>query len=201
MKKGKSKIIVTAAGLVLSMTVLCGVVYTGVITGIGNLFFGKQANGSIIKVDGVAYGSQLLAQEFMDQEHMWGRIMQVNATTFQNKDGEYLLYAGPTNLSPESEAFKEMVDERVSMIKESNPTMKDEKIPVDLVTSSGSGLDPSISLAAAEYQVDRIAEANNMSSDEVEEIIDKCKTKKVLGVFGEDTVNVLKVNLMLEGIL
>ena len=86
-------------------------------------------------------------------------------------------------------------------IKASNPDMGDTPIPVDLVTCSGSGLDPEISPAAAEYQVARIAKARNISEDEVREVIEKCTSGKFLGVFGEERVNVLKVNLMLDGIL
>ena len=87
------------------------------------------------------------------------------------------------------------------MIRESNPDAEEDSIPVDLVTCSGSGLDPDISPAAAEYQVPRLAKANNMSEDEIRDIIEKCTDGRFLGVMGEKTVNVLKVNLMLEGIL
>ena len=89
----------------------------------------------------------------------------------------------------------------VEMIRESNPDAEEDSIPVDLVTCSGSGLDPDISPAAAEYQVPRLAKANNMSEDEIRDIIEKCTDGRFLGVMGEKTVNVLKVNLMLEGIL
>lgn len=199
--KNKGKIIFKAGGMVLVMTILCGVLYTGFITGIGNIFFKDQANGSIIEVNGVKYGSELLAQDFSDEDHMWGRIMNLNTTTFQDEDGNYLLYSGPLNLSPTSDEFKEVLDDRIKVLKEADPYMNKEKIPEDLVTCSGSGLDPSISVAAAKYQINRIAKNNNMSEEEVEKIIEECTTHKVFGIFGEETVNVLKVNLMLEGIL
>lgn len=199
--KNKGKIIFKAGGMVLVMTILCGVLYTGLITGIGNIFFKDQANGSIIEVNGVKYGSELLAQDFSDEDHMWGRIMNLNTTTFQDEDGNYLLYSGPLNLSPTSDEFKEVLDDRIKVLKEADPYMNKEKIPEDLVTCSGSGLDPSISVAAAKYQINRIAKNNNMSEEEVEKIIEECTTHKVFGIFGEETVNVLKVNLMLEGIL
>lgn len=191
----------TAAGLVLVMTVLCGVIYTAVVTGFGNLLFPKQANGSIIEVDGVKYGSELLAQEFADKDHMWGRVMNLSTTTFQDEEGNYQMYSGPSNLSPESKDFQDIVDARVDMILAANPESTTSKIPVDLVTCSGSGLDPDISVAAARYQVPRIAKNNHLTEEEVNQMIDTCTTKKVLGIFGENTVNVLKVNLMLEGIL
>ena len=93
------------------------------------------------------------------------------------------------------------IKERVEKLRKANPDMDETAIPVDLVTCSGSGLDPHISPAAAEYQVARIAKANDMTEDEVREIIEKCTDGKLLGLFGEETVNVLKVNLMLDGIL
>ena len=109
--------------------------------------------------------------------------------------------AAPSNLSPASEEYEALVRERVEKLREANPNMDEAAIPVDLVTCSGSGLDPHISPAAAEYQVARIAKANNMTEDDVREIIQKCTDGKFLGVFGEKTVNVLEVNLMLDGIL
>ena len=111
------------------------------------------------------------------------------------------MYAAPSNLSPASEEFESLVAQRVEMIREANPDMDKTAIPVDLVTCSGSGLDPHISPAAAEYQVPRIAQANGMTQEEVRSIIKKCTDGRFLGVFGEETVNVLKVNLMLDGIL
>ena len=109
--------------------------------------------------------------------------------------------AAPSNLSPASEEYEALVRERAEKLREANPDMDETAIPVDLVTCSGSGLDPHISPAAAEYQVARIAKANDMAEDEVREIVKKCTEVKFLGVFGEETVNVLKVNLMLDGIL
>ena len=111
------------------------------------------------------------------------------------------MYASPSNLSPASDEYEALVKERVDMIRKYNPKMKEESIPVDLVTCSGSGLDPHISPAAAEYQVARIAEARSIEEAEVREIIDKCTDGRLLGIFGEETVNVLEVNLMLDGIL
>lgn len=187
--------------LFLIFTILCGVVYTGVVTGFAQTFFPEKANGSIIEVDGVKYGSSLLAQQYTDDAHMWGRIMNLDVSTYKDEDGNTLLYSAPSNLSPESEEYAALVAERVEKIQTANPNMGDTPIPEDLVTCSGSGLDPDISPAAAKYQVARIAQASGKTEDEVREIIDKCTTGKLLGVFGEETVNVLKVNLMLDGIL
>lgn len=190
-----------AAVIFLIFTVLCGIIYTGVVTGIAQLFFPDKANGSIIEVDGKKYGSELLGQQYTDDAHMWGRIMNIDAATYQDENGKTLMYASPSNLSPASEEYEELVAERIEKLREANPDMDEAAVPVDLVTCSGSGLDPHISPAAAEYQVKRIAGANDMTEEEVEEIIEKCTKGRFLGIFGEETVNVLKVNLMLDGIL
>ena len=127
--------------------------------------------------------------------------MNIDVSTYKDEDGNTLMYASPSNLSPASEEYEELVAERVEKLRAANPDMDDTAIPVDLVTCSGSGLDPHISPAAAQYQVARIAKANNMAEDEVREIIEKCTEGRFLGIFGEETVNVLEVNLMLDGIL
>ena len=127
--------------------------------------------------------------------------MNIDTNTFKDDNGKALMYASPSNLSPASEEYEKIVNDRVSKIKEANPDKKDEPIPVDLVTSSGSGLDPHISVAAAKYQVDIIAKERNMSTDEVEQVIEKYTKGRTFGVFGEERVNVLQVNLALDGIL
>ena len=152
-------------------------------------------------MDGKKYGCELLGQQYTDEEHMWGRIMNVDISTYKDENGKTLMYAAPSNLSPASDEFEDLVAERVKMIREANPDMNETSIPVDLVTCSGSGLDPHISPAAAEYQVARVAKANDMTEDEVRAIIKQCTDGRFLGIFGEETVNVLKVNLMLDGIL
>jgi len=184
----------------LIFTILCGVVYTCAVTGIAQLFFSDSANGSIIEVDGVKYGSELLAQQYTDDAHMWGRIMNLDVSTYKDENGKTLVYAAPSNLSPASEEYAALISERVEKLRAANPAMDEAAVPVDLVTCSGSGLDPAVSPAAAEYQVERIAAARGISQDDVRSIIDECTTGKFLGIFGEETVNVLKVNLMLDGI-
>ena len=182
-------------------TVVCGVLYTGVVTGIAQVFFPDQANGSIIEVDGKKYGSVLLGQQYTDNKHMWGRVMNIDVSTYTDESGNPMMYASPSNLSPASEEYEELIAQRVEKIRKAHPDQKDTAIPEDLVTCSGSGLDPHISIAAAHYQIERIAKAQNMSQDEVQKIVDQCTDGKLLGVLGEKTVNVLKVNLMLDGIL
>lgn len=193
------KLLVKSAKFLLVFIIICGMVFPLFITGISQIFFKDKSNGSIIEINGIKYGSELLAQEFTSDKYLWGRVMNLDTSTFKNENGEILLYSAPSNLSPASDEYKKLVEERVEKIQKANPEKGDEPIPVDLVTSSGSGLDPHISVAAADYQVDRIARERNMSKDEVESIIDKYTNKRFLGVFGEETVNVLEVNLALDG--
>lgn len=193
------KSIKKAFKFILIFTIICGLIYPVFITGISQILFKDKANGSIIEINGKVYGSTLLAQEFTGDEYMWGRIMNLDTTTYKNESGEVLMYGTPSNLSPASDEYEKLIKERVNKIKEANPEMKDEAIPVDLVTASGSGLDPHISIEAAEYQVDRIAKSRNISNEEVNKIIEKYTKGRTFGVFGEETVNVLKVNLALDG--
>lgn len=204
-----------AALILLIFSIICGLFYTLVITGISQLVFPDKANGSIVEVNGKKYGCELLAQQFNDEKHMWGRIMNVDTETFTDKDGNPVMYASPSNLTPAGEVkdkkaseikndekqMKELVADRVAMIRKANPEQADKKVPVDLVTCSGSGLDPGISVAAAEYQIPRLAKTTGRSKAEIRKIVDKYTTHKFLGIFGEENVNVLKVNLALDGIL
>lgn len=169
------------------MTILCGVIYTSIVTGIAQAVFPNQANGSIITVtlkDGTQkeYGSALIAQEFTKPQHLIGRPI------------------GTTNLSPVSEEQEKRVQERIALWHSFDPE-NNADIPMDLVTASGSGVDPNISPEAAEYQVARIARERDISKDAVREIINKYTTGRFLGFWGEPAVNVLKVNLDLEGLL
>jgi K+-transporting ATPase ATPase C chain len=199
--KSLKKVLPRAMVFILVLTVLCGGIYTLVVTGIAQALFPNQANGSIIEVDGKKYGSALLGQQYTDDSHMWGRIMKIDTETFVDDQGNKLMYAAPSNLTPASEEYQELVAERVKKIQEAHPEKAGEPIPGDLVTCSGSGLDPDISVAAAEYQVERIAKNTGRSVDEVQAIVDRYTTGRFLGIFGEPTVNVLKVNLALDGIL
>lgn len=153
------KVLKNALIIFAIFTLLCGVIYTAIVTGIAQLFFPNQANGSIIEVNGVKYGSSLLAQPYTDNSHMWGRIMNLDVLTFKDKDRNTLVYSAPSNLSSESEEYAQLVEQRVERIKSANPEMGNMPIPEDLVTCSGSGLDSHISPAAAEYQVKRLARA------------------------------------------
>lgn len=190
-----------AAGLILVMTVLCGFLYTVVCTGINQVLFPHQANGSVIEIDGKTYGSELLAQQFTQPEHLWGRPMNLDVTSFTDEEGNPVMYAWATNKTPAGGEQDTLVKERINALLEADPSMEGTPIPVDLVTVSGSGLDPEISPEAASYQVHRIAGARGMSEEDVQAVIDRYTTGRWLGIFGEPRVNVLKVNLALDGIL
>lgn len=171
----------------IALTILCGIIYPGIVTGIAQIFFPSQANGSIITVtleDGtkVDYGSELYAQEFTRPEYMIGRPVEV------------------TNLSPVSEEEKELVRKRVEWWNSFDPEINGD-IPAELIMASGSGVDPNISPNAAEYQVSRIARVRNISEDDVRTIIIRYTSGRFLGFWGEPAVNVLKVNLALDGLI
>lgn len=188
-----------ALGVFALFTIVCGLGYTLVVTGVAQLAFPYQANGSLITVGGKVVGSELIGQNFDDEAHMWGRIQ--NVSIVEGEDGELMAYGAPSNLSPASEEYRQLIDARVKKIRAANPDADMDAVPVDLVTCSGSGLDPEISPDAAEYQVPRLAKATGKSEGEVRDIIAQCTKGRFLGVFGEPTVNVLKVNLMLDGAL
>ena len=196
MKRTRNTLVKSAIVLAI-FTLLCGVIYPAVITGAARLLSARRAGGSMIEVNGKVYGSELLGQRYTDPRHLWGRAM--NIITVRAEEGTLLMYAEPSNLSPASESYAALIEERVKKIREANPERGDTPVPVDLVTVSGSGLDPHISPAAAEYQVPRIAKANGISDERVREIIAKCSEGRLLGILGENRVNVLKVNLMLDG--
>lgn len=173
--------------LLCVMTVLCGALYPALVTGLAQALFPDKANGSVITVtlkDGAVktYGSALIAQEFTRPEYLIGRPM------------------GATNLSPISDKERELVNARVAWWRSFDPENTSD-IPMDLVTASGSGADPNISPAAAEFQAARIAKARNMTVEEVRAIIARYTTGRFLGFLGEPAVNVLKVNLALDGLI
>lgn len=188
-------------GFFAVLTLITGVLYPALITGISNAVFPWQARGSIlVGEDGRKYGSALVAQPFSDEKYLWGRVMNIDTETFTDKNGNPLVYGWASNKSPAGEELEAMIARRVADIRASQPEKDGEPIPVDLVTCSGSGLDPEISPAAAEFQVSRIAAARNMSEDEVRSVIRQYTTGRTFGLFGEPRVNVLKVNLTLDGI-
>ncbi len=189
-----------ALAFLLLMSLLTGGLYTLAVTGIAKAAFPYQAGGSIFEAHGKQY-AELLGQPFSDPRHLWGRVLTPDTGTFKDKDGRPLLYAWPSNLSPAGETYAKLVRERVERLRAAHPEKAGVPVPVELVTGSGSGLDPHISVAAAYYQIPRLARNTGLTEQQVKGIIDRHTQGRQLGVFGEPRVNVLKVNLALDGLL
>jgi K+-transporting ATPase ATPase C chain len=174
----------------LLITILTGIIYPLAVTGIAQVIFPHQANGSIITKSGKAVGSELIGQQFEDPKYFWGRL---SATTPYPYNGGS---SSGSNLGPNNPDIIKAVQARRDALRAADPG-NDAKIPVDLVTASGSGLDPHISLAAAEYQVHRVAKARGLDDAKVRDIVARNTTGRWLGVIGEPVVNVLELNLAL----
>ena len=187
-----NSIVRPAVVLFLLLMAITGIVYPLVVTGIGQVLFPTQAGGSLIVRNGKAIGSSLIGQPFSDPKYFWSRP---STTTPQPYNG-----TGSTgsNLGPLNPALTDAVKARIDALRAVDPTNK-APIPVDLVTASGSGLDPDISLAAAYYQVPRIARVRGMTVEAVKQLIAAHARGRVLGFLGEPRVNVLELNLALDG--
>jgi potassium-transporting ATPase KdpC subunit len=181
-----------------ALTVVTGLAYPLLVTGIAQAAFPHQANGSLIVQDGKVVGSRLIGQPFDDPKYFWGRL---SATTDSN--GKALPYNGASsvasNLGPTNPALVDEVKGRIDALHAADPD-NDAPIPVDLVTSSGSGLDPAISPAAAEYQVHRVAKARGLDEARVRDLVQSHTEGRQLVVLGEVTVNVLELNLALDAL-
>ena len=174
------------------LTIVTGILYPAVVTLIGNLAFPAQANGSAIEVDGRAIGSRLLGQPFASPRYFWSRPSATGPVPY-NGAGSSGSNQGPTN-----PALVAVVRDRVAALRAADPANAG-LVPVDLVTASGSGLDPHISPAAAEYQVARVARARGVDEASVRELVRAATESRTFGVFGEPRVNVLALNLALDG--
>jgi K+-transporting ATPase ATPase C chain len=174
-------------------TLLTGVLYPLVITGIAQLVFPHQANGSLITNNGQVVGSELIGQSFDDPRYFWGRLSATSPYPYNGSAST------GSNLGPSNPALVEEVTARIAALKAADPT-NISPIPVDLVTSSGSGLDPDISVAAALYQVPRVAKARGLSEDVVHALVSRFIVGRQFGVLGEPRINVLELNLALDEI-
>jgi potassium-transporting ATPase KdpC subunit len=179
--------------LFLIMTAITGVVYPLVVTGIAELIFPRQAAGSLIVKDGIAVGSHLIGQSFSDPRYFWSRP---SATSPQPYNG---LASSGSNLGPLNPALTDAVKSRIAALRAADPANA-APVPVDLVTASASGLDPEISVAAANYQAARVARVRGVSPQAVRALIATHSQGKVLGVIGEPRINVLELNLALDGL-
>lgn len=189
------------------MFVICGFAYPAALTGLGQLIFPHQANGSLITAEGgkttdpgEAVGSAIAGQDFSgDAGYFQCRISGVNYNTYteeEKKDGSYGgVSSGGSNLAPTNEELKERAEASVEEFLEKNPEAEEGDIPADLLTASGSGLDPHITPKSAEIQIPAIAEVTGLSEERLRKIAEDNTDNKTLGVFGHERVNVLKCNL------
>jgi K+-transporting ATPase ATPase C chain len=179
------------------LTLITGVIYPLAVTGIAQVIFPSQANGSIIMANGKAVGSELIGQQFDDPSYFWGRISATGTFAYNAFNAENLTASSGSNYGPLNPALTDMVQARIDALKAADPD-NTLPIPVDLVTASGSGLDPHISIAAVNYQVHRVATARGLSEADVQSLIEKNTDKRQFGFLGEPRVNVLKLNLALD---
>jgi potassium-transporting ATPase KdpC subunit len=174
------------------LTVVTGIVYPVVVTAVAQLVFPRQANGSLIVKDGKVVGSALIGQPFDDPKYFWGRPSATSPFGYNAAS------SSGSNLSPTNPALIKSVQERVDALRAADPDNK-AAVPVDLVTASGSGLDPHISPAAALYQVNRVARARKVDPASVRELVERHTEGRQFGFLGEPRVNVLALNLALDG--
>ena len=181
-----------AALAMIVFTVLCGLVYPLAVTGVAQVFFHDKANGSLVKVDGTVVGSRLLGQQFSDAKYFHPRPSAAGT----GYDG---LASSASNLGPTNPDLLKAVDDRVAAYRQENGLPASQLVPVDAVTSSGSGLDPDISVANARLQTARVAAARGMSEADVAKLVDAHTSGRQWAIFGEPGVNVLELNLALDG--
>ena len=183
----------SALMLLLIFTGMTGLIYPLVVTGIAQLVFARQANGSLIVQNGQTVGSTLIGQPFEDPRYFWGRLSATSPYPYN------AAASSGSNLGPSNPALLDEVKTRIAALKAADPA-NTQPIPVDLVTSSGSGLDPDISLAAALYQLPRVARLRGLSETTVRGLIDQYTQGRTFGFLGEPRLNVLELNLALDRI-
>ena len=186
--------------LVIALTVITGLAYPLAMTGIAGVLFPNQAQGSLIERDGKVVGSALIGQEFTSEGYFHGRPSATTAPDPQDSTKTVpapynAANSGGSNLGPTNKALVERVQGDLGKLKEENPSAA---VPIDLVTTSGSGLDPDISPEGALFQVPRIAKARNLPEDRVRQIVNENIQRPLIGVIGEPRVNVLALNLALD---
>lgn len=192
-------------GVTVVLMLICGLLFPCVLTGLSALIFPHQAGGNLLTVDGQTVGAEYVGQEFTEDYYMWSRPSAYHYNVYmEGEDGELYyndgtkfpgISSGSNNYAATNPALAERVEADIEAFLAKNPGVKREDIPTDLLTASGSGLDPHISPASAEIQIPRIAGASGLTEEEVRDIVAENTQGKVLGIFGEETVNVLKVNI------
>ncbi len=192
MKQLRPAIVITVLFIIVT-----GLIYPGIVTGLAQLIFPYQANGSLHYTNGKLVGSDLIGQYWTSARYFHGRP-SATLTPSGTPSPYEADNSSASNLGPTSATLLKSVKDRVTQLKKENPNAPAGPIPVDLVTSSGSGLDPDISVEAALYQVPRIANERGMSQDQVHQLVMNNVQGKFLGIFGEPLVNVLNLNLALD---
>ena len=187
------------------LMLICGLLFPCLLTGLSSVIFPHQAGGSLITVNGMAVGAEHVGQEFTQDCYMRSRPSAYHYNVYtESEDGRKYyndgtefggLASGSNNYAPSNPALVERVEADMEAFLEKNPEIKREDIPTDLLTASGSSMDPHISPASAQIQLPRIAQASGLSEESLQEIVKRNTAGKLLGVFGEETVNVLKVNI------
>ena len=175
------------------LTILTGLIYPILITAVAQVVFPNQANGSLITQNGQVVGSALIGQSFDDPKYFWGRLSATGDHPYNAAT------SGGTNYGPTNPALQQQVSDRIAALQGADPA-NNLPVPVDLVTASGSGLDPDISIAAARYQAARVARVRGLAPDRVQALIDQYTTGRTFGFLGEPRVNVLNLNLALNGL-
>ena len=187
--------------LSLVMFVICGLIYPTLMIGLSQVIFPHQANGSLIEMDGKVIGSELVGQDFTDERLFHCRPSAVNYNTFTQNEKEsneqVLPSSGSENLASSNPKLEKRINDDVEEFLQENPTVKREDIPADIITASGSGLDPHISVDAANVQIDRVSKNTHISKDVLKKLIKDNTENKLFGIFGEEKVNVLQLNLSL----
>jgi K+-transporting ATPase ATPase C chain len=189
----------SALVLLLALTVITGGIYPLVVTGVAQLAFPHQANGSLIVRSGKALGSELIGQPFDDPRYFWGRLSATGTFPYNAFNAENLTASSGSNYGPLNPALVDAAQGRIDALKAADPANV-APIPVDLVTASGSGLDPHISVAAALYQLRRVSRERGISEDQVRQLVERHTQGRQLGILGEPRVNVLELNLALDGL-
>jgi potassium-transporting ATPase KdpC subunit len=179
--------------LFVLLAILTGLIYPFVITSVAQAVFPRQANGSLIYRNEQPIGSALIGQPFDDPKYFWGRLSATSPFPYNAAS------SSGSNYGPLSSALTDAAKSRIAALKAADPG-NNQPIPVDLVTSSASGLDPHISVAAALYQIPRVARARGLSEDQVRALVTRFTEGRQFGVLGEPRVNVLKLNLALNGV-
>ncbi|ASL43011.1 Potassium-transporting ATPase C chain [Burkholderia sp. AD24] len=173
------------------LTAVTGLAYPAVMTAVGQAAFHEQANGSLIEQNGKVVGSKLIGQQFDAPQYFWGRLSATSPMPYSATG------SSGSNLGPTNPALLDEVKGRIDALKAAGTDMS-KPVPVDLVTSSGSGLDPEISPAAAAYQIQRVANARKLTVNDVQALVDRYTSGRQFGVLGEPRVNVLQLNLALD---